>query len=67
MVTLEVIEDEEVIQLWKKSLFFHLLHKPLNHFVLLSSQIVGFFDHQYLWKEAINDLDFLHRDNNQIK
>ena len=26
-----------------------------------SSQTAGFFDHQYLWKESINILDFLHQ------
>ena len=31
-----------------------VLHKLLNGYlkVLLSSQIAGFFDHQYLWKET---------------
>ena len=28
-----------------------------------ASLIVVFFDHQYLWKESINILDFLHGDN----
>ena len=35
--------------------------------VLLSNQIPGFFDHQYLWKESIGILDFLHGDNHQRK
>ena len=34
---------------------------------LLSNQISGFFDHQCLWKESINLLDFLHGDNHQRK
>ena len=35
--------------------------------VLLSNQIAGFFDHQYLWKETINALDFLHINSYQRK
>ena len=31
----------------------------------LSGKIIGFFDHQYLWKETTNVLDFLHGDVNQ--
>ena len=34
---------------------------------VLTDEIAGFFDHQYLWKEAINTLDFLNRDSNQGK
>ena len=30
--------------------------------MLLSKQITGFFDDQYLWKELINIFDFLHGD-----
>ena len=29
--------------------------------MLSSNQIAEFCDHQYLWKEKINDLDFLHQ------
>ena len=28
--------------------------------MLLFNQIAGFFDHQYIWKECIDILDFLH-------
>ena len=38
-----------------------------NENVLLSNQITGFSDHQYLWKEAINVLDFLYKDIYQWK
>ena len=31
----------------------------------MSNQAVGFFDHQYLRKETINVLDFLHKDSYQ--
>ena len=34
---------------------------------LSSSQIAELFDHQYLWKELITLLDFLHADNHQEK
>ena len=34
---------------------------------LLSNQITGFFDHQYLWKTSCNMLDFLHKDSHQAK
>ena len=32
-----------------------------GHLCLLPSQIAGFINHQYLWKEWIDVLDFLHR------
>ena len=35
--------------------------------MLSTNQIAVFFDHQYLWKESINILDFLFWDNNQGK
>ena len=35
--------------------------------MLLSKQVAGFFYHQYLCKETISVLDFLHRDNSQGK
>ena len=35
--------------------------------MLLPSQVAEFFDHQYVRKETINVLDFLHRDINQKK
>ena len=31
----------------------------------LANQIVGFVNHQYLWKESINVFDFLHRYSSQ--
>ena len=31
--------------------------------LFLANQIAVFFDHQFLWKESINILDFLHGDN----
>ena len=34
---------------------------------LSSNQITGFFDLQYLWKQSIDILDFLHGDNCQGK
>ena len=34
---------------------------------LLSSQIAGFFDHQYLWKESMNTKDFFLGGNQQWK
>ena len=34
---------------------------------LSSSQTAELFDHQYLWKELITLLDFLHADNHQEK
>ena len=40
-----------VLQLWLKK--------------LSTNQIAVFFDHQYLFKELFNTLDFLHRDNHQ--
>ena len=44
---------DQVSQLWPK--------------MLSSSQIAIFFDHQYLSKESIDTLDFLHGDNHQYK
>ena len=35
--------------------------------MLSPNQIALFIDHQYLWKESVNLLDFLHRDNPQRK
>ena len=35
--------------------------------MLLTNQMAVFFDHQYLWKESISRLDFLHGDNHQRK
>ena len=33
--------------------------------MLSTSQIAGFFDQRYLWKESINIIDFLHGENHQ--
>ena len=33
--------------------------------MLLTNQVVGFFNHQYFWKEAINVFDYLHRYRSQ--
>ena len=33
--------------------------------MVFSSNIVGFFDHQYFLKETVSVLDFLHRDSYQ--
>ena len=33
--------------------------------MLVTNQVVGFFNHQYLWKEAINVFDFLHKYSSQ--
>ena len=35
--------------------------------IFSTNQVAVFFDHQYLWKESIDTLDFLHEDNNQGK
>ena len=35
--------------------------------MFLSNQIVGFFDHQYVWKKSIDILDFLRGGNHQEK
>ena len=35
--------------------------------MLSASQIVVHFDHQYLWKESINTLGFVHGFNHQVK
>ena len=42
-----------VLQLWLK--------------ILSANQITVFFDHQYLWKESIDILDFLRGNNHQGK
>ena len=31
--------------------------------MLSANQIVGFFDHQYFWKESVDILDLVHGDN----
>ena len=36
-----------------------LAHKLLDEMIFLC-QIVGFFHHQYIWKESINSPEFLH-------
>ena len=33
--------------------------------MLLSNKITRFFVHQYIWKEAVTVLHFLHRDRNK--
>ena len=52
-------------------MFFMILQKPIsrNNLVLSwwpkmlsASQIAVFFDHQYLWKESSDVLNFLHVD-----
>ena len=35
--------------------------------MLPANQIPVFLYHQYLWKESINTLDYLHRDNHEVK
>ena len=52
-----------------KKYFCHVLNKLSDHWlnVSLSNQIVGFFDHQYLWKERSCVLNFLHRNSFQKK
>ena len=35
--------------------------------MLSTNQIVGFFDHQYVWKKSIDILDFLRGGNHQEK
>ena len=47
-------------------MFFQNLQMIYYH-VHLTNQIAGLFDHQYLWKEVINVLDFLHRDIYHIR
>ena len=46
----------------RKNLFHQLWSKMLS-----TNQIVGFFDHQYLWIESIGTFDFLHGVNHQGK
>ena len=46
-----------------KNLFFFQLWPEM----LSINQIAVFFDHQYLWKESINLLDYLHGINHQRK
>ena len=41
---------------------YYINFQMINQNALLSNQIVRTFDHQYIWKETINVLDFLHRD-----
>ena len=56
-----VIQNENLLNSKQKNLFFkHTLHKLANDYqnVLLFNQIGRFCDHQYLWKETINVLDF---------
>ena len=35
--------------------------------MLPANQIPVFLYHQYLWKESINTLDYLHGDNHEVK
>ena len=46
---------------WKKNIVFQLWPKTL------SASVPVLFDHQYLWKESSNLLDFLHGENHQGK
>ena len=55
-------------------MFFTILQKSMSGKNLvpqlwlekLSTNLIAvFFDHQYLFKELFNTLDFLHRDNHQ--
>ena len=45
--------------------FYHVLHNISNNRLkcVLSNQIAGFFDHQYLRKHTISVLYFLHGDS----
>ena len=54
--------------------YFEGTSKPLTRYIefqlidqnnVLSNHIAGFFDDQYLWRESIIVLDFLHRDRHQ--
>ena len=45
----------------------HILEKSGFSVMLSANQIAVFFDHQYLWKESIDLLVFLHGDNHQRK
>ena len=68
MATLEVIHNDRLIDFeGEKKSFYNVLNKLPDHWlnVLLPNQIIGFFDHQYLWKERISILDFLHRNSCQ--
>ena len=71
MVTLEIIQNERLIELkGQKGAFFlmHYLNFWVIHYnVFLYNQTAGFFDNQYLWNTAINILDFLCRDSNYRK
>ena len=58
------------LKTWQCSLWFYKI--PMSGKItvlqswpkmLLANQIAVFFDHQFLWKESINILDFLHGDN----
>ena len=35
--------------------------------MLLSNQLAEFLSHQYLWKECMDNLDFMHGDIHQLK
>ena len=65
LATLEVIQNERLIEFFPEKLsFYHVL--PSNECVgcvLVQSDCSFFFEHQYLWNEIINALDFLHRDS----
>ena len=41
---------------------YYIDHPIIDQNLLSSNQIPGSFDHQHLWNEAINVLDFLHKD-----
>ena len=46
---------------------YYINFETISYNMFLSNPIEGFLDHQYLLKETINALDFLHRDSYQRK
>ena len=55
-----VIQNENLLNSKQKSLFLAYITLTCDDYrnVLLFNQIARFCDHQYLWKETINVLDF---------
>ena len=59
---ISVLHDSVKTACLKKNLVLQLWLKMIS-----TSQIAVFFDHQYLWKESIDLLNFVHGHSHQVK
>ena len=51
---------DDFLYFWENSVSGEILVRKLQVKMLSSNYIARFFDHQCIWKESIDILDFLH-------